>query len=343
MADELGVSAIVDDAITIGLEELTEKVQNEARASLQEVESALLDFEMKFKRFLDIKQQYSNAKNNPVQMSADSRIAKHQAEDEAYASFFRFQNAFNSYFGQRITILYVYNGPDNSFTLGLFDNDMSHLDRSNKYGALKYNIQQISKIFAYSLDEYDPRALDEVYREILYRWGVALSTHNKKQWLPLLWNINGWDGRKVANKGTFAEAYANFYVNQIPFDNESNMEVKVQNFITNATYGAASVDNTQGFAVGDIDKGAVQLAVKGTNASPQGMRQVYNLIQSLRSQLGAINEEFLSTFYNEISKSGKAKQVKKMTTEELNRSVNVMIDKQIPAKNRKLKKKITVQ
>lgn len=218
---------------------------------------------------------------------------------------------------------YVFQSADGGFHLGLFDNDMSHVARG-AYGRLTYQINNINKIFQYDMNEYNADILNNTFREVLYRWGVALSTHKKKVWLPLLWKMGGWAGVKVNNQGTLAEAYANFYVNKVTFN--GNMEQKVANFVLNREHGAMSVDNTSGFAIGDINKGNVQFAVKKNKSGLMGIAQVYNIIQQLKVQLGIIDDTFLTTLYDEITKQGKAKQVAQLTSGKVSKDLEKMLN-----------------
>lgn len=314
---------IIEDEITVDLEDLTKEVAKEVRADSAQVTAALYKFESSFQEYKRLDDLRKSVKQKGASLANASLFKWQRAQEAAYKDFFDFQNKFNSYFGQKITMTYIFQSADGGFHLGLFDNDMSHVARG-AYSRLTYQINNINKIFQYDMNEYNADILNNTFREVLYRWGVALSTHKKKVWLPLLWKMGGWAGVKVNNQGTLAEAYANFYINKVTFN--GSMEQKVANFILNKEHGAMSVDNTSGFAIGDINKGNVQFAVKKNKSGLMGMAQVYNIIQQLKVQLGIIDDTFLTTLYDEITKQGKAKQVAQLTSVKISKDFEKMLN-----------------
>jgi hypothetical protein len=66
-----------------------------------------------------------------------------------------------------------------------------------------------------------------------------------------LWYLDGkWSGAKVTNKGSINEAYANFYINK--FRQFILPGVSHKNVRTFVLTGIGNVDNTSGFAIGDV-------------------------------------------------------------------------------------------
>jgi hypothetical protein len=125
--------------------------------------------------------------------------------------------------------------------------------------------------------EYDSSKLDTTADCVYSRWETAKSELGRSVGLPIVWKIgpNEYDGRKVNNKGTIAEAYANFYLNSVEFPS-SDLEHNVGTYVLDDSYGMLSVDNTLGFAIGDISRGGTnQYAVKSNRAGLMGMHKVY--------------------------------------------------------------------
>lgn len=308
---------IAQEAMILGRQELENNIKQELKSSkvnTKTVIQALNDFELLYKQYralLSEKRRLKSINPNSDNLSQIRETIK-KFQLETYEKFFKFQNLFNEYFQQRIQMLFVYRNESGEFKLGLLENDLSHVI-INKYGSLEYNINQIQNIIKLEIAEYDSTSLNETANEIYRRWDIAKSVYHKSVGLPILWNINGrWNGRKVNNKGTIAEAYANFYIHQIIL--EGDIENRVQTYVIDKEYGMLSVDNTLGFVVGDINVGQIQYAVKSQRAGLMGMHQVYKYIQNIKNLLNSgLEEEALKKLFEQTSQKGTAKQVQALS------------------------------
>lgn len=291
------------------LDELSENTANEVKGTtvLNELMIAMSNFEKAFDDFYNVKIQKRRLKAQGVNYT-HVKEEMQRLEKIAYETFFIFQNLFNEYYEQIIQMTFVNRLSNGSFELVLFDNDMKHLVE-NEYGTLEYEMGEVSKILKYELNEYNSTLLDETANEVYYRWDCA-KTKAVKGRRPILWNTNGvWQGRTVNNKGTIAEAYANFYINKITFSGD--IESRVGFYVTNPEYGMQSVDNTMGFVLGDVSAGNVQFAIKTNRAGPMGMYRVRQFIRKLRQQLGqsSSSEVLIEELKKKVSQKGTAKQV----------------------------------
>lgn len=308
---------IAQEAMKIGRQELENSIKQELKSSkinTKTVIQALNDFELLYKQYralLSEKRRLKSINPNSDNLSQIRETIK-KFQLETYEKFFKFQNLFNEYFQQRIQMLFVYRNESGEFKLGLLENDLSHVI-INKYGSLEYNVDQIQSIMKLEIAEYDSTSLNETANEIYRRWDIAKSVYHKSVGLPILWHINGrWNGRKVNNKGTIAEAYANFYIHQIIL--EGDIENRVQTYVIDKEYGMLSVDNTLGFVVGDINAGQIQYAVKSQRAGLMGMYQVYKSIQNIKNLLNSgLEEEALKKLFEQTSQKGTVKQVQTLS------------------------------
>lgn len=144
-----------------------------------------------------------------------------------------------------IKVMYVYMDPETGkVLLGVTENSTEALHKTN-YGAIQYHLNNIKNIF--KIEDYDSTLLDAAEQSIYARWQIAKFVTGKNRYLPILWKINGiWEGAKVNNLGTIAEAYVNFYLAKYVFSGELESDVR-----TYILEGAAAVDNASGFLIGD--------------------------------------------------------------------------------------------
>ena len=247
-----------------------------------------------------------------------------------YEQFFRFQDIFNDFFNQRIQMVFI----TDDKKLVLMDNDLSHVV-TNQYGSLEYALtdtkQQILKNF-----EYDSSTLDKTASSVYERWDKAkkdaINRGVKKQaGLPILWKIAGnIDGRIVNNKGTIAEAYANFYLNSIEFAGK-NLEYNVGTYVTDPQYGMASVDNKMGFAAGDISRGGIQYAIKSARAGLAGMHRVYQYIKKIKKELLALgagtegDQMLIDELFKKVNSGGNVKQVRQIVADKIETNYESLI------------------
>lgn len=317
-------------ATAIGIEELykltVEKIKN-SPIKIQTVMQALNEFEDAYIIYYNLIKARRVAKEHKDQIRAAGLKAEiKDLQRPVYEKFFDFQNKFNLYFGQIIQMVFLYRDEDGQLQLGLSNNDLSHVVE-NQFGGLEYSIQGIQQELILQDANYDSSSIDEAANSIYDRWEVAKRVYKKSTYLPILWYLNGqWDGRKVNNKGTIAEAYANLYINQIVL--EGDLEYKVAQYICDPTYGMYSVDNTLGFVVGDINKGSVQYAVKSNRAGLMGMYKVHQFIQKIRKSFGAnlTDEILVQELFKMASKEGTVRQVSDSLGKNLEQTQNKLIE-----------------
>lgn len=282
----MNITEIANGASTIGVEQLienTEGLLNNINLSPEQVLLALEDFEKAYKDFKNYKDISKIFKKYKANSTASFKMMYKQKEDEVYNKFFIFQNLFNNFYHRNIQMVSVININDER-KLILLDNSIAALTRED-FGSLTYKIEELGIQLKWEKEEYDASLLEQVTNEVFRRWDIALETHEQKTWLPIFWFTNGkWKGVKITNKGTLNEAYANLYINR--FSNFThNMESNVEIYILHPSLGAAAVDNTSGFAIGDVQYSnhtSVQFAIKGYGAAPMGLADVYKHIEILK-------------------------------------------------------------
>ena len=285
--DELNLNTIAQEASSIGIDELvrsTEEELNSLKITAWDVINTLMNFRRDYQEYKDLQKRINLVKSKGFSVFQGLQEQLKQLEIKAYDSFFNFQNLFNLYYGQKIQMVSVVkiNGERK---LILIDNSIADLER-NQYGRLTYKINQIGTQLKWDKKEYNADLLNLVADEVFRRWDVALATHSQKSWLPILWYLNGkWSGAFVTNKGTLNEAYANFYIHKFTGFINGEQEENVSIYVLNNDYGARSVDNTSGFAIGDVSYGRLQFGIKGQDASPMGMAQVYRELDNLLNML----------------------------------------------------------
>lgn len=243
--------------------------------------------------------------------------------------FFQFQNTLNNYFNQQVKILYVYHDENKDVKIAVIDNSIQNLTPS-----LSYKINEISLI----LNEekfFNATPLNKTEKIIQQRWASAKNkflTKNKKKmrsnFLPILWKINGkWEGMKINNLGTIAEAYTKFYINHIDFSSLQNDEYRVRFFICHPVYGAVSVDNTPGLLIGDINTfSSLNLAVKKEKASSASYKALADILTPM------FDPKNTDTFFNiekikeQFLEEGFRNQAVELTEKELSDAINKLTD-----------------
>lgn len=275
------------------------------------------------KKAIDFLNAYENAQKKyqaalEEQRIKKSRRLKQQIELEiARSAFDDFQNSINAYYDQLVKIMYVYMDPETGeVILSPQDNTTELLEVNETYGSVQYHLNEIKKQFKFKQEDYDSTLLDATEQSIYARWNIAKKRTKSNRFLPILWKIgNTWEGAKVNNLGTIAEAYVNFYLAKYQFSNY--LEQNVKTYILDEKYGAAAVDNMSGFLIGDTQvlspmKRSIQFAVKKDTASPANMAEVYEETKKVIE--AADFTEQLSKRFIDVEK-GKAKQnqVKKLS------------------------------
>lgn len=305
--------------------------QNIVEATAGEVIASMLKFRESFKEYYRLYQAKSafkgKLKSNDFNLyTTYNRDDFVEARRRAYVDFIDFQNKYNSYYGQVVKLVYVSRSEDNNFAMTVFDNNLEHVGQRTA----KYYFGAVKQVFEYDKQtEYDSTWLNLVAQEVNRRWSIALEKHpGRYAWLPLLWKIDRWDGVKVNNRGTIAEAWATMYIHQFEFQNQGDLEASVEEF---AVSGMGSVDNALGFFKGDtcgLTYDNVQYAIKSEEASLGGMTQVGHWVDEL---LGCVNaemtfENMLEILRDKVSKEGVANQVQSLARSVVRREVKKMGD-----------------
>lgn len=323
--------AIAEEVYSLSTKDIDRIVKQEIETSgisLEIVMDALRKFELEYSNYYNLlKQKRSAVKNKNPNLALIKQQIK-EMQMPIYRTFFDFQNKFNLFFEQKIQMVFVYRNDMGEFQLGTSENDLSHVGLS-EYGKLEYQMSNIQTFIVNN--DYDSKSLDETANSVYDRYRIAKQRIKKKAGIPIFWRINNTvDGRTVNNQGTIAEAYANFYLHQTQL--LGSLEARVARYVTDDQEGMASVDNTMGFAVGDVKMGAVQYAVKTNHASLAGMHKVYQIIQKLKSDISLSDDKLLLQLKEQVSQEGKVKQVydlKKNLENEYQKIVKTLESKKI--------------
>lgn len=322
-------------------EEGIEKVLRQSSVSVSDVMIELNRFEEMYRDYYSLVKQKRKFKGSKSDNKATLGRLRREVQDKqiaVYEQFFKFQNAFNTYCEQKIQMVFVTN--DNGMKLVVADNDLKHTIM-NQYGTLEYTIKNTEQQILKNT-KYDSASLDRAALSVYDRWDKAKQDainagRKHSAGLPILWKVAGAiDGRIVNNKGTIAEAYANFYLNSIELSG-SDLEYDVASYVTDPKYGMASVDNTMGFALGDVTRGHIQYAIKSERAGLAGMHRVYQFIAKIKKELAAMGaseqggdkaviERLKKRFIEEeLEKTNKVKQVQNIIGDNIQEKYDSLI------------------
>lgn len=337
----LSLSKEVTEYSLDAFEDGVAEVLHQSSVSVGDIMIELNRFEEMYRDYYSLVKQKRKFKGSNSDNKATLDRLRRDIQDKqitVYEQFFKFQNAFNTYFKQKIQMVFVVN--DNGMKLVVADNDLKHAVM-NQYGTLEYTIKDTEQQILKNT-KYDSASLDRAAVSVYDRWDKAkqdaINSGKKRQaGLPILWKVAGSiDGRIVNNKGTIAEAYANFYLNSIELSG-SNLEYDVATYVTDPQYGMASVDNTMGFALGDVGRAHMQYAIKSERAGLAGMHRVYQFITKIKKELAAIGvseqggdealiqrlkERFVD---EEIRKTNKVKQVQNIVGDNIQEKYDSLI------------------
>ena len=338
------VLSLAKEVTEYSLDAFEEGVAEELRQSSVSVNDIMIElnrFEEMYRDYYSLVKQKRKFKGSNNDNKATLDRLRHEIQNRqitVYEQFFKFQNAFNAYFKQKIQMVFVTN--DNGMKLVVADNDLKHTIM-NQYGTLEYTIKDTEQQILKNT-KYDSASLDRAAVSVYDRWDKAkqdaINSGRKRQaGLPILWKVAGAiDGRIVNNKGTIAEAYANFYLNSIEL-NGSDLEYNVATYVTDPDYGMASVDNTMGFALGDVGRAHMQYAIKSERAGLAGMHRVYQFIAKIKKELAAIGaseqggdealiqrlkERFID---EELRKTNKVKQIQSIVGDNIQEKYDSLI------------------
>ena len=286
MADEL--TSIAQQALRMGVQEAERGYLEELKTSDITADMVILSmrkFYEKFSNWYEIREIQIREKKKFGKDSAEYKIQRLKMKDlekEIYPLFFDFQYKFNLYYGKLIKTVFVYYDENGSAILYTGEDKMSMLTPSLQYTAA--HIKNLNNLIALEQEEYDSTNLDAARQEVDYRFGIATSRYDRSTFIPILWKIGGeWYGAIVNNRGTIAEAYANFFLNEVEFSGD--IEPDVGQYVTDNEHGMMSVDNTPGFFAGDVDRGQIQYQIKAEGAGPGGFIQVGLHVQKILADL----------------------------------------------------------
>lgn len=331
--ENFNLNDVAQEAVSVTTEELSKIVQqalnSDLAVTIDQVMQSLDVFEKEYFKYYELIKVKRSLKKKGQDMGA-IRQEIHTMERDLYEKFFNFQNLFNAYYGQKIVMTYVYRNENGEFQIGLSDNDLSHVVE-NQFQHLEYSVEGIEEMLKLEAKEYDNALLDETANSIYDRWEIAKARFRKGTGLPIFWqNDDGsWVGMKINNRGTIAEAYANFYINKVPFTGIGGIERRVGFYITDKENGVMGVDNTLGFFLGDVtasNEQSVQYAVKTQRAGLMGMYQINKYIQQIKKDLKSANgPEFLEALKEKVSQPGKIKQVTSNLSKFLEKDLNNLL------------------
>lgn len=248
--------------------------------------------------------------------------------DLIYKDFFALQDYLNNLLGQQIIITGVIVSSNLQREIHLSSNTIQGIAIQSytsffgkTYQKLTYQLQSMK----HDLDNLLPSNYSYVNN---LQQTVAEITERYYQYHRIvLWHLNStWDGYRLTSLSAVNEAFANFYLNTVPFPYIYDAGIYV--FMKHRQYGAIVADNTKGLLIGDVHNNnfSLQFAVKGKKASPQGFKQACKEIKVLLDQ-GLTNEtlkDFLKHYtINELEKKYKP-HIKELTQQELKKTMRIM-------------------
>lgn len=316
----------MDDFEQITLQDLEEELKKDLMPSkevqYENVKKYAIEFREKFEKLTKLKGGIIRSTDLQNQIFKDKMF-----NEKVYDAFFKFQNALLLYLDETVKVIFVYRGEDKIAHLGVVENSAEHLKQGIK-GTIQYNLKEIKNVLVQENYKGSEQLLNTFNQVELVRWERALETHEKKVWLPILWLENGkWAGATVNNRGTLAEAYASFYINEEQFFNKqhADMEINVKYFIMN---GATQVDNRNGFLIGDVKKGNINFAVKKDMASPQKILAIYKFLSLIMKDIDnpeIFVGQLVDKFRTKEETRRVATQAKKLTENEAKEMADKMI------------------
>lgn len=243
-----------------------------------------------------------------------------------YEESFKFQNILNEFLGQKIQMVFVYegvNGPElyNINTMDILKFDYS---RSNQLTA-RYKINQtqlntsLQKLKMDTVMNFDLEGLKGTYTEALYRYRVSRSINKR----IILWKYpaNKWNSMRVSAEGDINEAYAAFVILnrfQPPFNKD--MEENLNDFLIE---GVAEVDNISGLLQGDVTANNIEYGIKSLGASALSLKQIIQIANQILAE--DFDQQKLLQIKQEFQSKGRTRnKVIKMMQSEVDNLINLI-------------------
>lgn len=301
--DNLSWEAMIDAINEEGREFTFNELKIAAQKYLFVVESLsnqLLGFQMVLKRQSEIRKA-----NRDIYNELDEYIANKQEisyflageiPKKLYATSLEFQELLNKILGQKVVMVFVYEGDDGPELYEMKGHDLLKYDYSSSNQlAARYRVTTSdlnTALEQLKLDEQMNQdflnGVKSTYMEVLYRYRCSRQVGKR----VVLWYLNNnWNAMKVSAEGDINEAYASFVIlNDPPPTFQNDMEQNVADFMNE---GVRNVDNISGLLQGDVRKNGLEYAIKSMGASTLSLKQIQTLAKRIVSEEGFDKEKLL--------------------------------------------------
>lgn len=319
------IFSIAEEIDDYGWNVMMEEIQKEGQISLQQLKIAAQKYIFIFERlkqqtdaFKALLQAQKNIRykipNNFKELEEYQKnkqmISQFLAGDIPkliYKSSLDFQQILNNFLGQKVTMVFVYegsNGPElyelNSYEVLKYDYSKNN-SLIARYNVNSQNLSAVATKLEIDADlKFNLAGLKGTYAEVLYRYEVARNK-NKRQ---VLWKLNNkWSGLTVSAKGDINEAYAVFVLQNAPYPKfESHIEENVRDFMME---GVRKVNNISGLLQGDTTMGNIEYGIKSAGASTLGLKQILSIAKMINQE--DFSKEKLLMKKNEFKNKGKTR------------------------------------
>ena len=243
-----------------------------------------------------------------------------------YEESFKFQNTLNEFLGQKVQMVFVYEGSEGPELYEINSEDVLKFDysRSNQLTA-RYRINQtqlntsLQKLKTDTIMNFDLEGLKGTYTEALYRYRVSRSINKR----IILWKYpsNKWNSMRVSAEGDINEAYAAFVIlnrTKPPFDKD--IEENLNDFLVE---GVAEVDNISGLLQGDVSANNIEYGIKSLGASTLSLKQIIKIANQVLAD--DFDQQKLLQIKQEFQAKGRTRnKAIKMMQSEVDNLVNLL-------------------
>ena len=280
-------NAVVDN-IPETIDELNPELSEEALMIKQKAAEVLSEAIKIMKKYQNLERVNSLSKtlDSSLPVSIKNFQAKMVQRSGDYRNLMQkvmnLQKAVNEFMGHTIKIAFVAIDKKGKPTVYILDDKLEHWGISksaeSRGGTIGGKIKA-GAVMAAANDVEQKRnslpKLDATFEEVYSRAQISLQRIKMQGAFYILWKPDArWRRYKISNKGTLAESYFAFYINEINDEFSNFIETAVGQFVTDERYGLIKVDNASGFFKGDVSKNGVEYAVKTKGASSMGFTEV---------------------------------------------------------------------
>lgn len=311
--------------------ELYEKIDNQ----LKNIKEKLQQEEAALKAVKNGSIQASQVYKNSIQKR---RALQSDYRKEIVSKSLQFQNFLNELLNQIVELIYVYEDEQGNPSLTTIKSDdlPNILHYENSHGLAsgrfreKYNdfVLHLEKLKDVEIsDDFNLDFFNYTYKEVIWRYNYSKSQ-------LVLWLLNPgdpnsrrWGKAKVVAQGDIKEAYASVIldrsINSVKTFNADFLDTNVQSFMEEVE----KVDSESGLLKGDVVVGNVHYAIKGSDASTLGIKQIYTLAQEIVKKDNYTTKDLIQKKEQFHKKASTRNHIQVLTSKKINKNLRSLQDR----------------